>query len=308
MADKSRTALTLKKFRLSPNLLHQERMAYIFIAPPLLLYFVFSLLPTLVGLVLSFTKYDVIQKPQFVAFDNFARIFKDEFFWTYLWNTVRYAVLAVPLGFMASMGAALLLNRKKKGVSIFRAAFYLPVLCSMVAMATIWLWLLNANYGVINTLLFKIGIIGPAWLADTRYAMLSIVIMSVWAGFGGNMMIFLAGLQGVPDQLYEAARLDGANRVQEFLHITIPSIGTTVFFVSTTMIIGSLQMFDAAYILTRGGPGGSTKTLVYYIYETAFNDLRMGYAASMSMLLFVFIMVFSLINIRFNKDSSGFFK
>jgi multiple sugar transport system permease protein len=302
---------TANKIPMRPRLSylkHQERMAYIFIIPPLSLYFIFSLLPMIVGIVLSFTEYDVIRSPVFVGMDNYRRVFQDVFFRDFLWNTIRYAMMFVPASFVASLGAALLLNRKKMYVSIFRTAFYLPVLCSMVAMATIWLWLLNGQHGAINTLLLQFGIVGPAWLQNTRYAMGSIVAMSVWAGFGGNMMIFLAGLQGVPDYLYEAARLDGASKIQEFVYVTIPGIGTTIFFVSTTLIIGSMQMFDAAFILTEGGPGNTTKTLVYYIYDVAFQNLRMGYASAMSVVLFLFIMIFSVINIRLNKESSGLLK
>jgi multiple sugar transport system permease protein len=295
----------IQRRSISSFLKHQERAAYIFIAPPVLLFICFSLIPAVMGFSLSFTNYDVISRRDFIGLTNFKKLFNDEFFWKYSKNTLRYVVMYMPFSFLCSLGTALLLNYKRKGAAVFRTCFYLPVLSSTIASAAIWLWLYNPQAGAINILLDYIGISGPAWLWDTKYAMPSIVVMCIWAGFGGNMMIFLAGLQGVPAYLYESAKLDGANRFQEFWYITLPGIGTTTFFVTTNLIIGSLQMFDQAYVLTGGGPGGSTKTLVYYIYENGFSALKMGYASAMSFVLFAVIFIFSMLNMKLNSESGN---
>ena len=278
-------------------------MAYLFIVLPMLLFVLFTLLPVISIILLSFTKYDFAHPPQWSAGKNYSDLLADPFFWKYFKNTLIYAAIYAPASFLVSLLAALLLNRKKMGVGLFRTSFYLPVLSSTIASATIWLWLLNPQSGAINTILSKFGLGGPAWLVDSNYAMTAIVIMSIWASFGSNMMIFLAGLQGVPKHLYESAKLDGANKFQEFIHVTLPGIGPTTFFVTMMIIIGSLQMFDQAYVLTKGGPGGTTTTLVYYIYKAGFGNLSMGYASAMSVVLFAVIMIFSILNMKLNSDS-----
>lgn len=282
---------------------HQQRMAYIFIAAPMLLFFIFTLIPTISNIFISFTDYSVIGETKFTGLDNYFKLFGDTLFWKYLFNTFKYAILYVPISFLVSLFSAIALNKRFRGVSSFRVMFYLPVLSSPVATASIWLWLLNSQKGVINTMLRSVGLPAPSWLHDSHYAIYAIILMSVWASFGSNMMIFLAGLQGVPEHLYESARLDGANKFQELIYVTLPGIGPTIFFVTTNLLIGAMQMFDQAYNLTQGGPGGSTKTLVYYIYESGFTNLRMGYGAAMSMILFLIIMFFSIFNIKFNNSS-----
>ena len=227
------------------------------------------------------------------------------FFWTAIRNTVFYTLLFVPLGLIVALGAALLLNRNVRIAKLFRTLFYVPVVSSTVATATIWYWVLNPQKGLLNAALGWFGIQGPAWLYDSHWAMIAIVIMNVWAGFGTNMIIFLGGLQGVPNNLREAARLDGANAFQVFWHVVLPSIRPTLFLVTTQLIISAFQVFDQAYILTKGGPGNSTVTVVYYIYDRGFGALRMGYASALSFVLFAIIFVFSLINMRItNKEES----
>jgi multiple sugar transport system permease protein len=186
-------------------------------------------------------------------------------------------------------------------VGLFRTLFYLPVLSSSVATATLWFWILNPQLGLLNGILRIFHIEGPAWLYDSKLAMLAIVMMSLWAGFGGNMMIFLSGLKGIPHIYYEAARVEGANRWQMFRSITVPALTKTTFLVSTMLIIGTLQVFDQAFILTKGGPGNATITLVYYIYNNGFNNLNMGYASSISLILFFIILFMTIINQRINK-------
>lgn len=282
--------------------LSQNFMGWLFVAFPVALLIIFVIIPIVMAVGISFTDYDVINKPNFVWFDNFKRLINDEFFWVALKNTCVYTLMYVPLGLLVSLGAALFLNSNQRMVGVFRTLFYLPVLSSTVATATLWFWILNPQLGLLNGVLGLFGIEGPAWIYDSNYAMISIVMMSLWAGFGGNMMIFLAGLKGIPSTSYEAARIDGANRWQIFTKITLPSLSKTTFLVSTMLIIGTFQVFDQAFILTKGGPGNATITIVYYIYNNGFGDsLKMGYASAISLVLFAIIAVFSFINLKLNK-------
>lgn len=277
---------------------HQQRHGYLFIALPMVLFAVFTVLPIGIAFVLSFSDYSVIGETSWTGLGNYTRVFDDPYFTTALVNTVVYTLMYVPLGIVVALGAAMLLNRRVKAVKLYRTMFYIPVISSTVATATIWYWLLNPQYGLLNVILGWFGIDGPAWLHDSRWAMPSIVFMAVWAGFGTNMMIYLAGLKGVPRELYEAARLDGANAWQAFRHVTLPQLRRTTFFVSTLLIIGAFQVFDQAFVLTKGGPGNSTITLVYYIYNKGFGKLEMGYASAISFVLAAIILVFAIVNAR----------
>lgn len=279
----------------------QNRIGQIFVAPPVILFLAFTLIPMIMAVGMSFTKYDVINPPTFVGLNNFKKLINDEFFWIAMKNTCVYTVMYVPLGLLLSLGAALFLNSEQKLVGIFRTLFYLPVLSSTVATATLWFWILNPQMGLLNGVLKIFGITPKAWLYDSSLAMISIVMMSLWAGFGGNMMIFLAGLKGISPVYYEAAKIEGATRFQMFTKITMPSITKTTFLVSTMLIIGTFQVFDQAYVLTKGGPGNATITLVYYIYNSGFKNLDMGYASSMSLVLFVIILLMTLLNTKINK-------
>ncbi|HEL9427618.1 TPA: sugar ABC transporter permease [Listeria monocytogenes] len=282
--------------------IHQQRMAYLFIALPVLLLAIFMILPIGMALFVSFTDYDIVNSPNWIGFDNYIKMFRDPYFLISLKNAIIYTALFVPLGLVASLGAAILINMNKKGAGLFRTFFYVPVLCSTVATATIWYWLLNPQYGLINRVLGWFGINGPAWLYDSNWAMFAIVMMSVWMTFGTNMMIFLAGLQGIPANLYEASKIEGASRWKTFRYVTWPSLSRTTFLVTTMLIINAFQVFDQAYVLTKGGPGNSTITLVYYIYNEGFGGLKMGYASAISFVLFLIILVFSIINMRVNKE------
>lgn len=279
----------------------QDRMGRMFAAPPVILFLMFTLLPMIMAIGLSFTRYDVINPPRFVGTDNFQKMIGDEFFWIALKNTCVYTLMYVPAGLLLSLGAALFLNADQKLAGLFRTLFYLPVLSSTVATATLWFWILNPQLGLLNGVLGLFGISGKAWLYDSKLAMFSIVLMSLWAGFGGNMMIFLAGLKGIPPIYYEAAKIEGAGRWQMFTQITMPSITKTTFLVSTMLIIGTFQVFDQAFVLTKGGPGNATITIVYYIYNNGFKNLDMGYASSISLVLFAIILFMTVINSRINK-------
>lgn len=284
-----------------------ERVAYLFISVPVILFVLFMLIPICAAFYLSFTDYDVVHKPGWVGLANFQKLLKDEFFWICLKNTVYYTLLYVPLGLLASLLSALFLNCKRKVANLFRTFYYIPVLCSTVATATLWFWILNPQLGLLNKVLELFGISGPAWLYNSRTAMISIVIMSVWAKFGYYMMIFLAGLKGIPSALYECAQLDGAGKFTTFRKITMPALSKTTFLVSTLLIIDAFQVFDQAFVLTRGGPGNATITLVYYIYNNGFKNLKMGYASSISIVLFFMIAIMSYINMKLNKteDDGG---
>ena len=237
----------------------QDRMGRLFVAPPVILFLMFTLIPMIMAIGMSFTKYDVINPPSFVGLANFKKLIHDEFFWIALKNTCVYTILYVPLGLLISLGAALFLNADQKFVGLFRTLFYLPVLSSTVATATLWFWILNPQLGLLNGILRIFGIPNQAWLYNSRLAMISIVMMSLWAGFGGNMMIFLAGLKGISPVYYEA------------------------------------------FVLTKGGPGNATITLVYYIYNNGFKNLNMGYASSISLVLFAIILLMTVINTKINK-------
>ncbi|GAA1440613.1 carbohydrate ABC transporter permease [Leifsonia poae] len=279
--------------------------AWVFLAIPIVLFVAFLAIPIVTALVLSFSDYSVLGSLSWTGIDNYVQLVNDPFFWIALRNTAFYTVLYVPLGLVVALATALLLNRSTRAARIFRTLFYIPVVSSTVATASIWFWLLNPQYGIFNVVLSWFGIDGPAWLYDSKWAMLAIVMMSVWAGFGANMIIFLGGLQGVSPDLHEAARLDGANAWQAFWHVTLPGISRTTLLVTTLLIIGAFQVFDQAYVLTKGGPGNSTLTLVYLIYNEGFGALKMGYASAISFVLFLIILVFSIVNARISNPKGA---
>lgn len=283
----------------------QSRAAWMFLGIPLLFFAVFVVIPLLLAVGTSFTDYSIVSAPHWLGLANFSNVFTDPFFWLAMRNTAFYTIVYVPLGLFVAFGTALLLNRATWSAKVLRTLFYIPVVSSSVATATIWVWVLNKDKGMLNGILKLVGIEGPNWLNDSRWAMIAIILMSIWAGFGVNMVIFLGGLQSVPTDLKEAARLDGANWWQVIRHVTIPCIRPTMFLVTMQLIIGSFQVFDQAYLLTSGGPGNATITIVYYIYNEGFGALKMGYASALSFVLFAVILIFSLINMHFtDKEDS----
>ena len=283
---------------------YQKIMAYLFLSPTLVLFIIFVVLPAVMALVLSFTNYDILSKIKWVGFDNYQRLFTDDVFFISLRNGLTYVILYVPIMIAASLTLALALNRKVPGMKVFRMIYYLPMITSSVAAATVWMWLLQKDYGLVNQILAIVGINGPAWLANSDTAMYAIVLVTLWQGMGGNIILYLAGLQGVPQYLYEAAVIDGANAWQVFRYITWPSLRNTTFFITTMTLIGSFQLFDQAYVMTAGGPGQATLFPVFYIYEMGFQRLRMGYASALAFVLFMIILVVSLINMRINRENT----
>lgn len=295
----------IKKKKKSNYFKHQQRMAYIFIVPPLILFATFVILPLIVGGVLAFTDYNVINEAKFIGFDNFRKILKDPYFYKALGNTLKYLVLTTPIAICLQLGAALLLNKNKRGIGFFRLCFYLPTLTSTVALTLIWSNILNPS-GLLNQVLIKFNLIGPDWIASSDWAMVGVAIMVLWGSMGSNMMLYLAALQNAPHELYEAAEVDGAGAFRKFWNVTLPAISPTTFFITTTSIIGGLQAFEQVMLLTEGGPAWSTTTLTYYIYQTGMGKLEMGQAIAMSWLLFIVISIFTVINMKINKEKTDF--
>jgi multiple sugar transport system permease protein len=265
-------------------------------------------LPALGSLVLSFTDWALLTPPQFNGLANYVEMFtRDTWALTALRNTATFALGSILLGTVVSLSMALLVNIRVKGIRFFRLAFYLPTISSGIATALIWQWLLNSKIGLVNTVLGWVGIAGPAWLSDPRYKMLSIIIISVWAGAGRNMMLLLAGLQNIPDELYDAAKIDGAGAWRRFLNVTLPLLSPTLFFVLIMSFIGSFQVFGLVFMLSGGGSAAgrgrdpATDVWVYYLWRNGFSFFRMGYACAMAWVLFAIIGVITFIQWKVQK-------
>lgn len=268
----------------------KQIVGYSFIAPWLIGFLVFTAFPFVASLYLSFTRYNIVQAPVFVGATNYETLLReDPLFWKALWVTLRYALVAMPLGTAAGVGIALLLNLNLKGISAFRTIFYLPTIVPAVATSVVFLWILNPQIGLINGLLKLFGIVGPAWLQDKEWAPWTLVFMSLWA-VGGSMVIYLAGLKDIPTYLYESALLDGATAFQRLRHITLPMLTPVIFFNLVMGTIGTFQYFTEAYVMTQGGPEDSTLFYALYLFNRAWRYLDMGYASAMAWVLFVIIM------------------
>jgi multiple sugar transport system permease protein len=271
---------------------------YLFLVPNLIGFLTFNVVPIGAAILLAFSEWDLASTPKFTGLGNFAIMVQDDLFWKTLGNTFYYAFVAVPTGVLAAFFLALLINRKMRGVLAFRVVYFLPHVTLSVAAALIWAWIYHPDFGLINYLLGMIGIQGPSWLFDSRWAMPAVIIMSNWRGIGYAMLVFLAGLQGIPYELYEAATIDGASGWQQLLHVTVPMLSPTTFFILTTSLIGGFQAFDQFYVMTQGGPAFSTTPIVLYTYNNAFQYFKMGYAASMAAVLFLCIFVITRVQWR----------
>ncbi len=266
-----------------------------YLMPLLIGLIVFTIGPIFAALFLSFTDWDLLTPPEWIGLGNYRDLFTRPVFWTILGNTLYYTVLYVPAAVVLPLLVAVMLNRPLRGIILYRGVYFLPVITSTVAIALVWMLLYQPQFGVLNYVLKQFGITGPDWLADERWAMPALVIMSVWKGLGFNMVIYLAGLQGISEQYYEAAMIEGANAWHRLRFITIPLISPTTYFVLIISIISSLQVFEQTYILTKGGPGYATLTLSYYIYQNAFQFQHMGFSAATAYVLFVMIMLVTLV-------------
>ncbi|MDO9547569.1 MAG: sugar ABC transporter permease [Candidatus Marinimicrobia bacterium] len=269
--------------------------------------FIFFFLPVLAALVMSFTDFDIyslgdISRARFVGFSNYIDLFKNPLFWKALGNTGYFVLVGVPLSILISMLAAMALNSKMlRFKPFFRLTFFLPVVTTLVAVAVIWRYIYQARFGLLNYLLSFVGINPVDWLGNPRWAMLALIIMAVWKGFGYNMIIFVAGLQNIPETLYEAARLDGANGWQEFRNVTLPMLAQTTGFITITTLIGYCQFFAEPYVMTDGGPLNSTLSIVLMMYKEGFKFWRMGYSAAIAFILFGIILIITLIQLRIQK-------
>jgi multiple sugar transport system permease protein len=280
------------------GLTREARWGIFFVTPWVIGFVIFTLGPGVASRGLSFMDYELISAPTWRGLGNYVELLsRDRLFGLSLYNTVYYTLFSVPLGLLAAFMLALLLNVKLPGMNIYRTVFYLPAVTSGVAVSLLWIWLFNPQFGLINHLLRSIGLPGPGWLVDEAWSKPAFILMSIW-GVGGTAVIFLAGLQGVPRSLYEAAEIDGANTLQRFRHVTIPMMTPVIFFNMIVGIIGSFQVFTSAYVMTQGGPRESTLFYVLYLFRQGFKLLRMGYAASMAWILFIIIIILTLIQLR----------
>jgi multiple sugar transport system permease protein len=285
-----------------------EKAGYLFILPATLHLTVFLLIPLAFSLFLAFHRWNGIniRDAPFVGLDNFAFLAGDERFWNAFRNTVYYTILAVPGAMIVSLLVAAVLNQKLTGVRLFRTIFFMPVVSSWVAVSVVWITLLDPNAGVLNWLLSLFGLPAINWLGDPRWAMPALVIITIWKSLGFTMVIWLAGMQAIPRELYDAARVDGAGPVQTFRYVTIPLLAPTTAFLLITGVIASFQVFTPIYVMTKGGPLGSTDVVVMRIFDRAFQELRMGYASAQAWVLFAVIFVLTALQFWFIRRRGTF--
>jgi multiple sugar transport system permease protein len=286
----------------SSPMARQEALAcYLCIAPWVLGFLIFTLGPMLASLYMGLTDWSMTRGPRWVGADNYVAIVtRDQVFWRALRNTAYYVLGHVPLQLALAFVVALLLNNPIRGVSIYRAVFYLPSVFSGVAVALMWSWIFNPNVGFINQALGLVSVRGPGWIFDEDWAMPSLILMSLWP-LGGPMVIFLAGLQGIPTQLYEAAQVEGANWWQRLWHVTVPLMSPVLFFNLVISMIGSFQVFERAYVMTGGGPNYATMVYVLYLYQNAFQAFKMGYASALAWILFLIILALTVVQFRIGR-------
>jgi len=296
------------KFKLSrskrtSSLLRSENInGLLFVLPLIFGFIAFRLYPFLTSIFLSLTHYNMLQPPQFVGMENFINLAKDPDFHKVLWNTVYFTSVSIPLSMIGGLFLAILVNYKLKTMILFRTIYFLPMVTSWVAAGAVWSILFHPSFGLVNYLLwlfFKIK--GPEWLVDSNWAMLAVIMVSIWKNVGYNMLIFLAGLQGIPYTFYEAAELDGAGRLKKFLYITLPLLSPTTFFVLIMSVIAAFQIFDVVYVMTQGGPEWSTRVIGYHIWNTGFMYMKMGYASAIAWVLFLIILTATLLQWRVSK-------
>ncbi|MBK7819960.1 MAG: sugar ABC transporter permease [Tessaracoccus sp.] len=279
----------------------QGRWGWIFALPAVVGFLVFTLSPMIASGVIGTTSWTIGQSPQFVGLGNYTAIAQDSLFWKSLSVTGYYAILAVPGGLIVAFLTASLLNKAKRGRSTFRTIYYLPVLVPPVASAVLWLWLFNPDSGLLNEVLKLFGLPPSLWVYGEETAIPSVALMAIW-GFGNMTLVFLAGLQGVSRELYEAAECDGASPLRRMWHITLPSISPVILFNLITGMIAAVQIFDAAYVMTQGGPNNATLVYVFYLYSKAFGEGQLGYASALAWILFLIILVVTVLLFRTSRQ------
>lgn len=281
---------------------------WFFVSPALIGFSIFTFAAIGYSLYLSLTQWDLLSTPRLIGLQNFINIFTaDKYFYKYMGNTVYFVLFLVPIVLVISLMLAVIINKRVKGiVKAYRAILFLPSITSTVAISMVWIWILNPEMGLINNFLRMIGFQNtPLWLSSESSSKMALIIMRTWQMSGYYMLIFLAGLQTVPTQLYEAASIDGAGPVKRFFAITLPMLSNTTFVVMILLIIEAFNMFESVFIMTSGGPLGSTSTIMYYIYEQAFTNYNMGYASALAWILFLIILIVTLIQYRFRKEQEG---
>ena len=289
----------LKRWRsMSPKRRQEIIGGYLFISPWLIGFLLFIAGPVLMSLFVSFTRWNIVGDPKWVGLRNYERIFTvDKDFIQALKVTFRYSIVYLPLTTVLGLGTALALNAKVKGVGIFRSFFYMPYMAPQIAATLVWMWMLNPRYGLINTMLGWFGIEGPNWLHDPSTAIYGLMLVGLW-GVGGSAVIYLAGLQNIPQHLYDAAEVDGANSWQQLRHVTLPMLSPTIFYVVVIELIGVFQTFTASFVATGGGPLKSTFFYMLYIYTKAWESLRMGYASALAWILTIIILLITMLILK----------
>jgi multiple sugar transport system permease protein len=295
---------------LAPTILSRHRTkilwenleGWLWASPFLIGFLLFIAGPFAASLFLAFTDWDIVTTPNFVGLENFIEAFSnDSQTWHSLEVTTTFAFTSVPLSLIVGLVLALLLNAKVRGLEVYRTVYYLPAVISGVAVAYMWKWILTKDWGVVSILLSYVGIQSPGWLTDPAWALPSVVMMSLWS-VGGAMVIYLAGLQGIPTDLYEAAEVDGANWLARLRHVTLPMMTPVLFFQLVMGLIGALQVFTSVFILTNGGPQYATNFFMLHLYQRAFKDFRMGYGSALAWILFIYIMVLTLVVLRTSRS------
>ncbi|RYE40828.1 MAG: sugar ABC transporter permease [Hyphomicrobiales bacterium] len=282
--------------------LAEERAAWLFLAPSLVLFAIFTAIPVISAFFISFTQWNLFNEVTWVSLGNYLELAKDEIFAKVLGNTAYFVLASVPVQIVLALACALVLNRGIKGQTFFRVVYFLPVVTSTIAAALVWAWLFNSNFGLINAGLSLVGVTDlPKWMGSTRWAMPAIIIVSIWQNLGYAMVLFLAGLQNIGKDVHDAAALDGATGWDRFWHITLPLLSPTTFFVLVISIIGSFQVFELVLVMTKAGPANATNTLVYYIYQNGFQFYQMGYASAAAMVLFLIVLAFTLVQYRLQR-------
>jgi multiple sugar transport system permease protein len=273
----------------------ERNWALLMLMPSLLGVGIFTLIPVLTSFGLSFAQWNLLSPPRWIGLSNYSALLAEPLFWKVLGNTFVYAFCVVLFEVPLALALAIALNHPGWMVKILRTVFFLPVVTSVIAIALVWNWIYDPQYGLLNAALHLLGIKPVAWLFSTQWALPALILMGIWKNVGYSMVIFLAGLQNIPDELYEAAALDGAGRWQQFLNVTLPMISPTLFFVMTMSTITAFQVFDSVYMMTQGGPENSTQVAVYWLYQNAFEFFQVGRASAMAYVLFAIILTLTLI-------------
>jgi multiple sugar transport system permease protein len=287
---------------LSPARRSEALAFYLWVTPWIIGFLIWQLWPLIESLYLGFTNYRLLNTPTFTGMANVERLLSDNRFWESLRVTAGYVIGVIPIGNAIALGAAMALAQKLRGVNIWRTIYFLPSVVSGVAAAVMWWYVFNPDAGLINSVLAGLGVKGPGWLTDPRWALISVIMIGWWSNIGTQVVVYLAGLKGIPASLYEAASIDGASGVARFRYITLPMLSPTIFFLLITGMISAFQVFDAAYAITDGGPNNATRFYIFNVYEEAFVHQNMGYASLLAWVLFVIILILTALVFLFSRN------